>query len=306
MGFDPLAGSLPRDANCACTNNCMTGFRCYPPVLGGAAYELRPAGCNPKAQACTVRATLEVDFPGNNQGLLTPGSGAYLDWTNAASSPIGSCGYPGSNEIFVDKRRGLVYPPRPGLHRRLSPAAQPAAELNHCRPLRDPAQCPLLQEAAGPRLPGGWPRRHLLPRSGWPRCRRWRQLPGRRRARLRRPRHRTRYLPLLSGWRRGPSRLAGHGALGSHSRPVLVSYLCGADRPRSRSDPCLADQPRWHLPRTPASRAASTPRRSPRTSTASSPSPRPAGGWRAWTELWKTSIPPAGGPSPWTATATPR
>lgn len=103
LGFDPLAGSIPKDANCSCTNGCMTGFRCYPPVLGGASYETRPAGCNPRTQACTVRATLGVDFPGNSQGLLTPGSGAYLDWSNAASSPVGSCGYPGGNQIFVDK-----------------------------------------------------------------------------------------------------------------------------------------------------------------------------------------------------------
>ncbi len=103
VGFDPLSGSIPKDANCSCTNSCMTGFRCYPPLLAGASYETRPAGCNPKTQACTVRATVAVDFPGNRQGLLTPGSGAYLDWTNAASSPVGSCGYPGSNEIFVDK-----------------------------------------------------------------------------------------------------------------------------------------------------------------------------------------------------------
>jgi RHS repeat-associated protein len=102
LGFDPLSGSISKDANCSCTNNCTTGFRCYPPVLGGASYELRPAGCNPKIQSCTVRATLEVDFPGNSQGLLTPGSGAYLDWSSI-SSPVGSCGYPGGNEIFVDK-----------------------------------------------------------------------------------------------------------------------------------------------------------------------------------------------------------
>jgi len=102
VGFDPLSGPLPKDCNCSCTGtDRMTGFRCYPPVLGGPSYVLEPAGCNPKTQACTVRATLEVDFPGNSQGLLTPGSGAYLDWSSA-SSPVGSCGYLGS-DILVDK-----------------------------------------------------------------------------------------------------------------------------------------------------------------------------------------------------------
>ncbi|HEY2293451.1 MAG TPA: hypothetical protein VGM86_22335, partial [Thermoanaerobaculia bacterium] len=104
LGFDPLSGAFPQSCNCSCTGpGATTGFRCYPPVLGGPSYEVLPAGCNPKAQACTVRATLEVDFPGNSQGLKTPGSGAFLDWSNAAASPVGSCGYVGTTEIFVDQ-----------------------------------------------------------------------------------------------------------------------------------------------------------------------------------------------------------
>jgi RHS repeat-associated protein len=102
VGFDALTGSVPMDANCSCTQNCTRGFRCYPPILDGPSYQLFPAGCNPKAQSCTVRATVPVQFPGNSQGLLTPGSGARLDWTNATTTLVGSCGYLGG-DIFNDK-----------------------------------------------------------------------------------------------------------------------------------------------------------------------------------------------------------
>ncbi|HEY4597729.1 MAG TPA: hypothetical protein VIJ02_15120, partial [Thermoanaerobaculia bacterium] len=104
VGFDPIAGAVPMDpANCACTNNCAQGFHCYPPVLGGASYSVSPAGCNPKTTACTVRATVPVTFPGNSEGLLTPGSGAHLDWSNAASTVVGNCGYNLGSEIFGDQ-----------------------------------------------------------------------------------------------------------------------------------------------------------------------------------------------------------
>jgi hypothetical protein len=179
LGFDPLSGSIPKDCNCSCTGtDRMTGFRCYPPVLGGPSYELRPAGCNPKTQACTVRATLEVDFPGNSQGLMTPGSGAYLDWSGASSS-AGSCGYPGGNEIFTDKGSAWIEvggftcsggASAAGSYSLLAQVCvagcQPAAELRRGGPLGDSAQRAVLQEAAGAWLPGGRPRRHLLSGTG--------------------------------------------------------------------------------------------------------------------------------------------
>ena len=92
----------PMPANCACTDSCNTGFRCYLPVLGGASYQLLPAGCNPRTQGCTVQATIPVQFPANSQGLLTAGSGAKLDWSNAAAVEVGNCGYNLGSEIFVD------------------------------------------------------------------------------------------------------------------------------------------------------------------------------------------------------------
>src|SRR4051794_11825624 len=92
----------PMPANCACTDNCNTGFRCYTPVLGGASYQLLPADCNPRTQGCIVQATLPVQFPANSQGLLSAGSGAKLDWSNAAAVEVGACGYNLGNEIFVD------------------------------------------------------------------------------------------------------------------------------------------------------------------------------------------------------------
>ena len=94
IGYDALAGTVPKDpANCACTNGCTQGFHCYPPVLDGVTYDVLPAGCNPKTQSCTVRATVPVTFPGNSQGLLTPGSGAHLDWSNATAGQeaVGLC-----------------------------------------------------------------------------------------------------------------------------------------------------------------------------------------------------------------------
>ncbi len=109
LGFDPIAGAVPMDpANCACTNNCAQGFHCYPPMLGGASYSVSPAGCNPKTTACTVRATLPVTFPGNSEGLLTPGSGAHLDWSDASSSVVGSCGYNLGSEIFGDQGNAWI------------------------------------------------------------------------------------------------------------------------------------------------------------------------------------------------------
>ena len=42
VGIDETPGSTSKDANCSGL------FRCYPPVLGGAAYATLPAGCNPK------------------------------------------------------------------------------------------------------------------------------------------------------------------------------------------------------------------------------------------------------------------
>jgi RHS repeat-associated protein len=91
----------PMPANCACTDNCNTGYRCYTPILGGASYQLLPVGCNPRTQGCIVQATVSVQFPANSQGLLSAGSGAKLDWSNAAVE-VGACGYNLGNEIFVD------------------------------------------------------------------------------------------------------------------------------------------------------------------------------------------------------------
>jgi RHS repeat-associated protein len=107
VGFDPLSGSTARDANCACTNQCTVGFRCYPPVLGGASYELLPAGCNPKIQGCTVRATVPTDFPGNSQSLQAVGGGAHVDWLNSANVNVGTCGRIGF-EIFGDKGNAWI------------------------------------------------------------------------------------------------------------------------------------------------------------------------------------------------------
>jgi YD repeat-containing protein len=104
LGFDPIAGAVPMDpANCACTQGCTVGFHCYPPVLGGTTYEVMPVGCNPKTQACTVRATVPVTFPGNSQGLKSAGSGAKLDWSSSAPAAVGSCGYNLGAEIFGDQ-----------------------------------------------------------------------------------------------------------------------------------------------------------------------------------------------------------
>ncbi len=108
VGFDATSGtSTAMPANCACTNNCTSGYRCYKPILDGTSYEILPAGCNPKILACTVRATVPVQFPANSQGLLTAGSGAKLDWSNGAGTNVGACGYLG-DEIFVDSGNAWI------------------------------------------------------------------------------------------------------------------------------------------------------------------------------------------------------
>jgi hypothetical protein len=107
VGFDTVDGMESREANCACGFTCEEGLRCYPPILTDAIYETLPLGCNPKTQACTVRATVPVTFPGNSQGLGTPGSGAYLDWTGLTAVAVASCGYFGQ-QIFADRGNAWI------------------------------------------------------------------------------------------------------------------------------------------------------------------------------------------------------
>src|SRR5215204_798314 len=70
VGIDETSGSTSKPANCSGL------FRCYPPVLGGASYATLPAGCNPKTQPCSVRATVPVEFPGHAESPDAVGSGA--------------------------------------------------------------------------------------------------------------------------------------------------------------------------------------------------------------------------------------
>src|ERR1700688_509767 len=107
VGFDYTAGMITKLANCACTNSCTVGFRCYPPVLMGVQYELTPSGCDPTAGMCGVRATVPVQFPGNSQSLQVLGSGGHLDWTGSNGSQVGYCGYAGA-EIYGDEGNAWI------------------------------------------------------------------------------------------------------------------------------------------------------------------------------------------------------
>jgi hypothetical protein len=85
-GFNGVAGPVPAAKNCA--GNL---FACYPPELSGARYETLPAGCDPKIQACTVRATVPTRFPGNSQNGQS--LGAKLEWQRASDGvEVGECG----------------------------------------------------------------------------------------------------------------------------------------------------------------------------------------------------------------------
>ncbi|HEX6899358.1 MAG TPA: RHS repeat-associated core domain-containing protein [Thermoanaerobaculia bacterium] len=96
VGIAMTAGSTSRAAN------CVGLYRCYPPVLGGVSYEILPAGCNPKAQSCSVRATVPAEFPGHAESPDDIGSGALLQWKDAQSAVVGACGLVGS-EIFFER-----------------------------------------------------------------------------------------------------------------------------------------------------------------------------------------------------------
>lgn len=101
VGIDETPGSTSKP------ENCSGGFRCYPPELNGVFYESLPAGCNPKTQPCLVRATVPVELPGHAESPNAVGSGAQLQWKNAASAVVGFCGTLGS-EIFFEQGNAWI------------------------------------------------------------------------------------------------------------------------------------------------------------------------------------------------------
>jgi YD repeat-containing protein len=107
VGFDYTSGTITQPANCACTDSCTVGFRCYPPVLAAVQYELLPAGCDPTATACTVRATVPTQYPGNSQSIELLGSGGHLNWTSSGGSDVGTCGFAGA-EIYGDEGNAWI------------------------------------------------------------------------------------------------------------------------------------------------------------------------------------------------------
>jgi RHS repeat-associated protein len=117
VGYDPISGAtLNKAPNCACGSSppgcvcgaqgsqtpCATGFRCYPPILGGVQYSPTPAGCDPAAQACGVRASVPVQWPGNSLSPFLLGGGGHATWLDGEGHEVGTCGFAGG-EIFGDQ-----------------------------------------------------------------------------------------------------------------------------------------------------------------------------------------------------------
>jgi len=145
VGFDYTAGTITKLANCACTNSCTVGFRCYPPVLMGVQYALTPAGCDPTAGTCGVVATVPVQFPGNSQSLQVLGSGGHLDWTGSNGSQVGYCGFAGA-EIYGDEGNAWI---EVGNFSCAAPGATQTADTYSLNATEcDPVSCPVNPRAS--------------------------------------------------------------------------------------------------------------------------------------------------------------
>ncbi|HYX25507.1 MAG TPA: hypothetical protein VFC23_15255, partial [Thermoanaerobaculia bacterium] len=223
VGFDALSGTTAEIANCACTSNCTVGFRCYQPILGGATYDLLPAGCNPRTQSCTVRATVFTNFPGNGQSLQAVGGGAHLDWFNSASANVGSCGRIGS-ELFGDQGNAWIqlggFTCASGslgndtytlLAQVCTSGCSNVPQAQRQQSTNVDLTLPQLQAQFCKKPPGGRPGRNLLPGAGRGRLPGRRRLARGRRPGNRRPGHGTRRSPVPSRRRSGRSAVAGRG-----------------------------------------------------------------------------------------------
>ncbi|MEM8997920.1 MAG: hypothetical protein AAGF23_24275, partial [Acidobacteriota bacterium] len=92
----------PGSANITRSPNCFGGFYCYPANLPGVSYELLPSTCDPTAGPCGARATVETEFPGNQQNISLFDSLVKLFWEDTSGTLVGTCGFPGARILSDD------------------------------------------------------------------------------------------------------------------------------------------------------------------------------------------------------------
>ena len=69
LGFTNLSGNINASAN------CVGLFRCYSPTVNDVEYRVRPEGCDPATETCTIRAVVPLEFRGNHSN--TTGIGFF-------------------------------------------------------------------------------------------------------------------------------------------------------------------------------------------------------------------------------------
>ncbi len=103
LGFTNLSGNINASANCDGI------FRCYQPITYDVEYRVRPAGCDPAIEECTVRAVMPMDFRGNHNNTTSIGfadSPVKLRWTYPLGAFAGACGNAGARIQPIAVRPG--------------------------------------------------------------------------------------------------------------------------------------------------------------------------------------------------------
>ncbi|MEO1366528.1 MAG: hypothetical protein AAFX50_05090, partial [Acidobacteriota bacterium] len=101
-GFSGQVVFVPGSANLTRSPNCSGGFYCYQANLPGVSYELLPPTCDPTAGPCGARATVETEFPGNQQNISLFDSLVKLFWEDTSGTLVGTCGFPGARILSDD------------------------------------------------------------------------------------------------------------------------------------------------------------------------------------------------------------
>ncbi len=104
LGFTNISGDINASANCDGI------FRCYQPITYDVEYRVRPAGCDPAIEECTVRAVMPMDFRGNHNNTTSIGfadSPVKLRWTYPLGAFAGACGNAGAR-IQTDRGEAWI------------------------------------------------------------------------------------------------------------------------------------------------------------------------------------------------------
>ena len=107
LGFTNISGDINASANCDGI------FRCYTPTTYDVEYRVRPVGCDPAVEECTIRAVKPMEFRGNHNNTTSIGfidSPVKLRWTYPAGAFAGSCGHIGAR-ITTDRGEAWIQRP---------------------------------------------------------------------------------------------------------------------------------------------------------------------------------------------------